>query len=194
MRFQNGRRRPMAALELHYDLKQLDQALAADKRTLTFASVLAALTAALLINFMLARTIIRPLDRLRAATRRIGAGEVTTRLRWKRSDEIGALARDFDRMAGELESAHGHLEELALTDPLTGLLNHRAFQERMGEELRRAERERYAVSIVALDIDHFKEVNDRLGHAAGDQALCTLARSIRAEPPRGGGRGLRRRA
>lgn len=180
-RFRDGRRQLVGALELHYDLKQLDEALAADKQTLTMASALAAVTAALLISLLLSRAVLTPLDRLRAATRRIGGGEVAARLDWKRGDEIGALARDFDRMAAELETAHDHLEELALTDPLTGLLNHRAFQERMRQELRRAEREAYPVSVVALDVDNFKQVNDRWGHAAGDQVLRALATSIRGE-------------
>jgi len=179
-RFRDGRRQLVGALELHYDLKQLDQALAANKRTLTMASALAAVTAALLISLLLSRAVITPLDHLRAATRRIGGGEAA-RLNWRRGDEIGALARDFDRMAAELETAHDHLEELALTDPLTGLFNHRAFQERMRQELLRAEREGYAVSIVALDVDNFKQVNDRWGHAAGDQVLRALATSIRGE-------------
>jgi diguanylate cyclase (GGDEF)-like protein len=67
----------------------------------------------------------------------------------------------------------------ALKDSLTGLLNHRAFQERVGEELRRAERERYAVSIVAIDIDDFKQLNDRGGHAVGDEALRRVAAALR---------------
>lgn len=69
------------------------------------ASALAAATAALLISLLLSRAVITPLDRLRAATRRIGGGEVAARLNWRRGDEIGALARDFDRMAAELETA-----------------------------------------------------------------------------------------
>lgn len=51
----------------------------------------------------------------------------------------------------------------------------------MRQELRRAEREAYPVSIVALDVDNFKQVNDRWGHAAGDQVLRALATSIRGE-------------
>src|SRR3712207_8303379 len=82
-------------------------------------------------------------------------------------------------MAAELDSIHGHLEMLALTDPLTGLLNHRAFKERLEQELRRAERERYALAIVAFDVDNFKSINDRWGHAAGDEGLRTLAAALR---------------
>jgi diguanylate cyclase (GGDEF)-like protein len=168
-----------AMLELHYDLKTLDQALAQDKRTVTVAAALAALTLALLANVLLARTLLSPLARLRAATQRLGAGERGHRLGWKRQDEIGLLAQDFDRMAEELDNAHEHLEALALKDPLTGLLNHRAFKERLEQELRRAERERYVVSVVALDVDNFKDINDQHGHAAGDASLRELAGAFR---------------
>ena len=131
---------PVAALELHYDLKSLDEALATDKSTLAVSGILAALTLTLLVNLMLGRTVLKPLRKLGEATKRIGKGEASARLEWKRSDEIGQLAKDFDRMAEELQSVHGHLEAMALTDALTGLLNHRAFQERVTQELRRAER------------------------------------------------------
>jgi diguanylate cyclase (GGDEF)-like protein len=169
-----------AVVELHYDLKALDQALAADKRTVLTIAILTAITLTLLANLLLNRALLRPLARLREATARLGAGERGHRLAWKRRDEIGLLAQDFDRMAGELEEAHEHLERLALTDPLTGLNNHRAFKERLEAELRRAERERYCVSVVAIDVDNFKEVNDTWGHAAGDEGLVALAEAFRS--------------
>ena len=168
-----------AVVELHYDLKALDAALAADKRTVLTIAVLTALTLTLLANLLLNRTLLRPLQRLRSATERLGAGERGHRLDWKRRDEIGLLAQDFDRMAAELDRAHEHLERLALTDPLTGLLNHRAFKERLEQELRRAERERYGIAVVAIDVDNFKEVNDTWGHAAGDEGLRSLAEAFR---------------
>jgi diguanylate cyclase (GGDEF)-like protein len=170
-----------AALELHYDLAGLDAALARDKRTVAVAAALAALTLALLVNFLIGRTLLAPLDKLRRATQRIGQGETTARLNWGRKDEIGTLAADFDRMAHELHSVHSHLEALALKDPLSGLLNHRAFQERLAQELRRAEREGYSVAVVAIDVDHFKEINDRWGHAAGDEALRQLGKALQGE-------------
>ena len=169
----------IAMLELHYDLAGLDAALAEDERTVTVAAMLAAITLTLLANLLLARTLLSPLQRLRAAAKRLGAGDRRHRLDWRRRDEIGLLAEDFDRMAAELDSVHGHLEALALTDPLTGLLNHRAFQERLEQELRRAERERYGIAVVALDVDNFKEINDRWGHAAGDEGLRVLSQVFR---------------
>jgi diguanylate cyclase (GGDEF)-like protein len=117
--------------------------------------------------------VVRRLDRVRAVANRIHGGDSTARAELRGRDEIGALARDFDRMAD------GLLE--ALKDPLTGLLNHRAFQERLGEELRRAERGGHPVSIVAVDLDDFKAINDARGHAAGDDALRKVAGALRDE-------------
>ncbi|WP_354700783.1 hypothetical protein DSM112329_01072 [Paraconexibacter sp. AEG42_29] len=68
----------------------------------------------------------------------------------------------------------------ATTDPLTGLLNHRAFHERLHEEVERAERHGRALAVAVFDIDHFKAVNDAHGHAAGDRVLAEAARCLRA--------------
>jgi diguanylate cyclase (GGDEF)-like protein/putative nucleotidyltransferase with HDIG domain len=171
----------IAAVELHYDLAGLDSALARDKRTVAVVGVLSALTLLLVLSVILGRTVLSPLGKLQEAARKIGKGATETRLNWRRSDEIGLLAADFDRMAEELQAVQGHLEVMALKDPLSGLLNHRAFKERLTQELRRAEREGYSVAVVAIDVDHFKEVNDRWGHVAGDDALKLLGTAIRSQ-------------
>ncbi len=65
-----------------------------------------------------------------------------------------------------------------MTDPLTGLLNYRGFHERLQEELARGRREHYPISVVAIDVDSLKWINDSFGHPVGDDALRTLAKSI----------------
>ena len=80
---------------------------------------------------VLDRGIFRPLERMRAATHALRLGDLGTRLNWRRRDELGQLAHDFDEMASTLESNQTRLEALALTDPLTGLANHREFQEKL---------------------------------------------------------------
>ncbi len=72
-------------------------------------------------------------------------------------------------------------EALAHEDPLTGLANKRAFDDRLDAELGRAAREYYPVALVLLDLDHFKQINDTWGHPTGDDALVTLARHIEHE-------------
>lgn len=97
------------------------------------------------------------------------------------TDRVQALTDQVDQLADRLQRAQSDLEALTLKDPLTGLLNHRAFKERASQELHRAERERSSLAIVALDVDGFKEINERWGHACGDHVLRGLAQAIRSE-------------
>ena len=71
-------------------------------------------------------------------------------------------------------------EEQSRTDLLTGLPNRRHMEIQFAQELSRAQRRGGHVSVVLLDLDRFKQINDRFGHGAGDQALMAVARSLRA--------------
>lgn len=75
---------------------------------------------------------------------------------------------------------YGPLQEFAERDPLTGLYNRRVFEERLAAEDARFLRYGRATSLLILDIDHFKEINDTHGHEAGDVALKALARVVQA--------------
>jgi len=79
----------------------------------------------------------------------------------------------------QLRAAKVQLERLSITDGLTGLYNHRHFEERLAEEFRRSQRYSDPVSLMMLDLDHFKEVNDRFGHPFGDRVLRGTAALIR---------------
>jgi diguanylate cyclase (GGDEF)-like protein len=72
------------------------------------------------------------------------------------------------------------LEEQSITDSLTGLKNRRFFDERLQEEFKRAQRYGDYLSLIMIDLDHFKSVNDRFGHPAGDEVLREAAALIRA--------------
>jgi diguanylate cyclase (GGDEF)-like protein/PAS domain S-box-containing protein/putative nucleotidyltransferase with HDIG domain len=95
-------------------------------------------------------------------------------------DPLGRLGR-FAELVGIAVSnaeARGRLAALAATDHLTGLANHRTFQERLGQEAVRASRHGRRFSLVLLDIDHFKRVNDDLGHQMGDAVIRETARRL----------------
>ncbi|MDQ6776998.1 MAG: diguanylate cyclase [Actinomycetota bacterium] len=66
------------------------------------------------------------------------------------------------------------LKRQAATDPVTGLANHRAFYDRLGAEVRRARRQGRSLSVALFDLDHFKQINDRHGHQAGDKVLAEV--------------------
>jgi diguanylate cyclase (GGDEF)-like protein len=84
------------------------------------------------------------------------------------------LRRDVDRLLDRLR-------ETARRDPLTGLLNRRGFDERFGLELDRLRRTEDPVALLLGDLDRFKELNDRFGHAAGDTALAAVAQTLSSE-------------
>jgi len=91
---------------------------------------------------------------------------------------VYGIYRDItQRKADEraLKEATKKLEELARTDPLTGLLNRRGLMEMMEYEIKRAKRSGKRFSIIMGDIDHFKEINDLFGHDTGDIILENLA-------------------
>ena len=140
------------------------------------------------------RRSVEPGTHLLAARHRIGApiavdGDVwgmVVALRdrpgpFPREDEK-RIARFAQLASVAVANAHARerLAEQALTDPLTGLANRRAFDQRLAEETERALRYRRELSLMLVDVDHFKAINDRFGHAAGDRVLISLARDIHA--------------
>ena len=89
-----------------------------------------------------------------------------------------------DKLRGqleEIENLHVALQEQAIRDSLTGCFNRRYLDETLERELSRSRREGYPLSLVILDLDHFKQINDTYGHQAGDQALVVLAETLRAD-------------
>ncbi len=78
----------------------------------------------------------------------------------------------------QLERANQELDRQARTDALTGLLNRRGFEAHIGFALALAARNLQPLSVVTLDVDHFKRINDRYGHAVGDAVLQRLARLL----------------
>ena len=90
-------------------------------------------------------------------------------------------ALEHRRLKIEQAKLVGDLERLAVTDELTGLFNRRHLMERLDEEVRRADRYSRPLTLLMIDIDHFKHLNDHCGHAAGDEALTSLGKLLRAD-------------
>jgi len=79
----------------------------------------------------------------------------------------------------ELEKTKRQVEELSRTDPLTGLLNRRYFFEKAADHLALSQRHGHPISLLLIDLDHFKQINDRFGHQAGDSVLQSTAAVLR---------------
>jgi diguanylate cyclase (GGDEF)-like protein/PAS domain S-box-containing protein len=97
----------------------------------------------------------------------------------KQAEETIKTANDqLQARVAEVEQLQVELREQALHDPLTGLYNRRYLNEALAHEIQRAGRDGGAVSIILMDIDHFKTVNDTYGHPVGDSVLIKIARLI----------------
>jgi len=83
-----------------------------------------------------------------------------------------------EKFAHELKKVNEQLREMAFRDGLTGLYNHRYFQELMDNELSRSRRYKKSFSVMMLDIDHFKKINDEYGHPVGDIVLKEVSKTI----------------
>jgi diguanylate cyclase (GGDEF)-like protein len=92
--------------------------------------------------------------------------------------ELKQAKEKAEKYALELKEANEKLRELALRDGLTGLYNHRYFQELLGNEMSRAERYKKPFSLIMLDLDHFKKINDEYGHPIGDIVLKEVSKEI----------------
>ena len=89
--------------------------------------------------------------------------------------ENRVLIEDLEQNSLKMEQSNEELKELAIRDGLTGLFNHRHFKELLEREVARAGRYERTLSLIMVDVDHFKNYNDTHGHPAGDEVLKTLA-------------------
>jgi diguanylate cyclase (GGDEF)-like protein len=151
-----------------------------------------------------ARSLVGPILALSDGVLRFAEGETEIKIPGHgRKDEIGVLTRAFQQMIArlrlnqekldeqrdEIEAVNHRLleqnselqrlnevfEQLSLTDDLTKLHNHRFFQEHMPQEMKRADRTGAPLSLILIDIDDFKKLNDRYGHSVGDAVLRRVA-------------------
>ena len=129
--------------------------------------------------YVLAQHILKPLRRLSKGIQHYSAGDLSHRIDLRIENEIGDLARGINTMAERLENDQIALAQLAIRDSLTNLYNRREFERLLTEEMHRSIRYRHPLSLLLIDIDKFKQINDGLGHRAGDQALRLISASIR---------------
>jgi len=94
-------------------------------------------------------------------------------------------SRQLQRAIVELDALRRRFYAESILDPLSGLNNRRYFDERLAEEFERARRYGQPLALVIVDVDHFKRINDELGHAAGDAAIVELSRRLAARRRRG---------
>jgi diguanylate cyclase (GGDEF)-like protein len=161
-----------------------------------WVAVLAVGAIAILAALRIAQSFLKPINELKLGAKRINEGLVGVKIPKRFDDEVGMMIDTFNEMASRitlwqaelqyknkmlntqndrLQEMNERLEKLSVTDGLTGLFNHRHFWNLMNTELTRVNLHRGHLALIILDLDDFKRVNDKFGHAVGDLLLQTVA-------------------
>ncbi len=122
--------------------------------------------------------VLRRVARLRDSADRLAEGDFALPIVDEQPDELGELASSFNSMATAIADSHRDLTSQANHDSLTGLANRKAFRARLESAMAQTDRRRGTQAITFVDLDDFKDVNDTLGHAAGDALLTRVAARI----------------
>jgi diguanylate cyclase (GGDEF)-like protein len=136
---------------------------------------LMALGLVMLLARRLTTQVLRPVRVLRDSANHLAMGELDHRVVVDRADELGDLAVSFNAMANAIAGSQRTLSHEANYDSLTELANRAAFNTRLEALLARPERRNGSQAVLFVDLDDFKDVNDTMGHAAGDDLLRVVA-------------------
>jgi diguanylate cyclase (GGDEF)-like protein len=183
-------------LAVHYPKSLMRPAILTNLGIVIAVGLLTLLVEIFIFRSILQRQVAEPLKRLMRATELVGQsgtaleeGELPT----QSQDEIGQLARDFAGMAARVRAAHDALEQevstrtyeleqlnrtllrVSMTDEMTGVANRRAFDQALESGLDQLDHDGGMLRLAMIDVDWFKNYNDRYGHPAGDACLRSIA-------------------
>ncbi len=164
----------------------------AQTRKIRNLTLLITVTVLILIGlgaYVLGVSIVRPVHRLTRGASEVANGNLGVEVPVVGGGEVGYLTEIFNYMVGKLREdqeelaavndaltrTNKELQEISITDSLTGLYNRRYMMETLSNEVSRADRMAHKFSVLMIDIDHFKQYNDAYGHLAGDDLLIKIA-------------------
>lgn len=142
-----------------------------------FVAILIGLCVLVAMGLIVGRSVLQPIADLQWAARRLSEKDFTCRIRLRNTkDELGQLGRAFNVAFAAIQRLYAELERRSTHDGLTGAFNRAGFDARLSAECKSADRHKRSLSLLMVDIDFFKRVNDTHGHQTGDQVLQTLVR------------------
>ena len=145
---------------------------------LVLLSGLTLLGGGLAVSWSITRGIHRGIERLRTGALRVTAGDLDCRIEVRARDELGELALVFNDMVERRRRAEALVHFNAQHDALTGLPNRTLLLDRLEMAMRLARRQSSRLALLMIDLDHFKRINDSLGHQAGDSLLLAVSRQL----------------
>ncbi len=167
-------------LNLYAVLPEKDLLAASRELGIMVASItlLAIIFASALIIYVINRILVHPIQRLGKMAHDVGRSRFDAQSGIDSDDELGDLARSFEEMSRNLEQSQQQVAYLAYRDSLTGMPNRRMFQEYLKRALGHAHRNHTQLALLFLDLDNFKQVNDTMGHQAGDLLLQEMSERL----------------
>jgi diguanylate cyclase (GGDEF)-like protein len=176
----------VARLRVAFDDTEIDRLLGGQLRQTAWLVAAQVVIGVLVLAGVLSLRLLRPIDRLKQQAGTLSAREPTPALAWTRRDELGQLGQHLNEvrqriqeLIGELEAKNSKLHQLAMYDQLTDLPNRTLLKRLFSHEAAAARRVGRSLAVMFIDLDHFKTVNDTLGHAAGDELLKTISQRLR---------------
>jgi len=149
------------------------------QRQLAWTSILAVVVS-IVAGLLISRGIAWPVRELVRVARRVAAGDYSMTAPRSGMHEIDELAGAFKTMQDGIASREAQIMDLAYRDALTGLPNRTLYAERLESAVRSAEASDGRVAVLLMDLDHFRDVNDSLGHPIGDLLLAEVATRLRS--------------
>ncbi len=172
---------PAIRISLASDISPLNSLLRNTRRIVLSIAGMLALSVMLIVFWTFRHTTLLPIYQLREHMREVNRNrsQLATPVKIRGIRELEDMATDFNAMAHELSGLYNQLEQIAYTDALTQLPNRVLFYDRLEQLAKLCQREESHFALLMIDLDKFKQVNDTLGHAAGDELLRQVAERIR---------------
>jgi diguanylate cyclase (GGDEF)-like protein len=176
---------PIGRLRVWFDDSEMERLLSEHRHTVLGLVVMQVLFGTAVLLGVLSFRLLRPIAQLKDQASAIAARVPSPILVWRRRDELGQLGQHLNevrsRIEGlfeELERKNAQLRKMAMYDHLTGLPNRTLFRELFQHEAAAAKRAKRSMALFFIDLDRFKDVNDSMGHAVGDELLLGTSQRL----------------